>query len=612
MRMKATSRHTPYQTYNNVPRYAGSELSKIGDFSFTSVEQMSVNTGAVGAEYSSATAGLVNYSLREGRGALKGGLLARMSQFSGLNYNGPNIYWNENVYFKERDDLKYRVDSLRVLRGTGVNPPTLAADSARLGRYTYTTGKYDTETPQVELEASLSGDIMEGWGFYFTGKYFNTNGRLPNEFSRQASLTLKTQYNLSSAIKLSAFGILTDRGRFFGWKNRGYQESARFFLEGTPKNDGADIIGSLKLTHVLDPSSFYEIQASMTSNLTTTGYCDDNGDGVAGWTEDGEFIKFDNLAEANKYISNTDLGKFFRNQDEQASSTSNPFNAGGTTARLSRPSFFYEDFKYTVFTFKGDYTNQIDPHHRIQVGGQARFHSLDMYRDASFLGAVDAKKQYYTEKWTPKPTEFGGYIQDRMEYAGLIINLGLRVDTWSPDAQEFTNYFAPYLDQKVTIDTLPGVPILITDRVTQRSKDVDMRVYVSPRIGVSHPISDVAAMYFSYSRNSMPPPYSRLYAIVQQLREHLAAEQPQRGAEPLPVQQLRAGRAVGVLPEDRLELQRLPAGHRGLRVLQLQRRSAQRARTAPPTTSASPPGMRIPEASKSRWMPSGRASSTAS
>ena len=56
------------------------------------------------------------------------------------------------------------------------------------------------------------------------------------------------------------------------------------------------------------------------------------------------------------------------------------------------------------------------------------------------------------------------------------------------------------------------MPIQIKERVTQRSKDVDMRVYVSPRIGVSHPISDVAAMYFSYSRNSTPPPYSRLYA----------------------------------------------------------------------------------------------------
>ncbi|MEW6510965.1 MAG: TonB-dependent receptor [Bacteroidota bacterium] len=505
--------HTPYLVYNSVPRFHGSELSKIGDFSFNSVEQVSVNTGAVGAEYSSATAGLVNYALREGRGPLTGSITGRVSQFKGLRYNGPDVYWNDFLYFKEKSDLQYRVDSLRARRAAGLPfGTTLPADSARLGRYTYANGKYLNEKPTVEFEGSLSGDIMQDWGFFFTGKYFNSYGRLPNEFAREIGLTLKTQYNITGDIKVTGLGILTDRGRFFGWKNRGYQESARFYLEGVPKNDGADIIGSLKLTHILDPSSFYEVQASITSNQTRTGYSDDNGDGFCALDEDGDFITLETLAQANKYINNTDLTKFFRNQDEQASSTSTPFNAGGTTARLARPGFFYENLLYSVFTVKGDYTNQLTANHRLQVGGQARFHNVDMLRRASFLGAVDAKQQYYIEQWNPKPTEFGGYIQDRMEYAGLIINLGARVDTWNPDALEFTNYFAPYRDVQVSVDTLTGVPITVTQRQTQRSKKVDTYVFLSPRIGVSHPISDVAAMYFSYSRNSLPPPYSRVYA----------------------------------------------------------------------------------------------------
>jgi outer membrane receptor protein involved in Fe transport len=505
--------HTPYRTYNNVPRYMGSEVSKIGgNFSLNSVEQVSLNTGAVGAEYSSASAGVVNYSLREGRGTLSGGLAARVSQFNGLKYNGPDVYGDSKKYFDEKTLLQTRVDSLRVRRNGGLSAPTLASDSTRLGWYTYTPGKYVTEKPQLEFEGSVGGDIMENWGFFFTGKYFNSNGRLPGEFSREINLTLKSQYNFTGDIKLTALGILGDKGRLFGWKNRGYSDQTRFFLEGVPKYDGADIIGSLKLTHILNPASFYEVQASFTSNMTTTGYSDDNGDGYCAYDENGDFIELKTLAEANKYISNSDLSKFFRNQDEPLSTTTGFFAVGNTLDRLARPAFFYENLKLNTITLKGDYTNQITSNHRLQAGVQARFQDVDMVRRASFLGAVDAKQQFYVEQWDPKPKEFGGYVQDRMEYAGLIINVGLRLDSWNPDALEFTNYFAPYLDQKVPVDTLPGVTTLVTERITQRSKDVGAKVYLSPRLGVSHPISDVAAMYFSYSRNATPPPYSRIYS----------------------------------------------------------------------------------------------------
>lgn len=500
-----------FNVYNSVPRFKGSELSTLGDVNVTSVEQLNVNTGAVGAEYSSATAGVLNYSLREGRGPLSGNFVARVSQFDGLKYSGPDIYWNENIYFSERNALQGRVDSLRQVRAGGGNPPTLAADSARLGRYTYTSGKYINEKPQLEFEGSVGGDISEGWGFYLSGKYFDSYGRLPNEHNRELNLTLKSQYQITHNLKLSGFGIVTDRGKLFGWKNTAYQELARFFLEGVPKNDGADIIGSLKATHILSPSSFYEVQLSYTSSNSRLGYSDDNGDGFAALDEDGDYITLETLDQANKYISNTDLSKFFRNQDEPQSSTNYQFNAG--TIRLARPGFYYENFKNNVFTVKGDITDQVTSNHQLRGGFQARMHDLDMVRRSSYLGAIDARKQFYTEQWNVKPVELGFYAQDRMEYAGLIINIGARVDTWNPDGNDFTNYFAPYNTVGVAIDTIPGQTVTVQDRVTQRDRSVDTYVLFSPRIGVSHPISDVAAMYFSYSHNALPPPYSRVYAF---------------------------------------------------------------------------------------------------
>lgn len=502
-----------FLVYTSTPRYKGSELNTTGGLNFSSIEQLNVNTGAVGAEYSTATAGVVNYTLKEGRGPLSGSFFARTSSFNGLKYNGPNVYWNDNIYLSEKATLSNRVDSLRTLRTNGAPPAqysTLAADSARLTRYSYYPGKYNNqEKPQIELEASLGGDIMEGWNFYLSGRYFDSNGRLPNERNRELNITAKTNYQLNDDMRLSAFSIVTDRGYFLKWKNRSYQESARFFLEGVPKNDGGDIVASAKLTHVLSPSTFYEVQASINSTVNRVGYIDSNGDGIIGLDEDdGTFITMASLAEANKYISNTDLSKFFRNQDEPASSTNFQFNAGNTTVRLSRPGFYYENLSTQVMTLKGDITSQVTQNHQLKGGFQVRLHDLDMVRRSSYLGAIDARKQFYNEEWNIKPTEFGLYVADRMEYAGLIINLGARLDVWDPAAQDFTNYFAPY----VTDSTKFG-DINVLDRVTVRAREVDPVVSFSPRFGVSHPISEEAAMYFSFSRNTLPPPYSRLYGF---------------------------------------------------------------------------------------------------
>ncbi|MEK7249977.1 MAG: TonB-dependent receptor, partial [Bacteroidota bacterium] len=243
------------------------------------------------------------------------------------------------------------------------------------------------------------------------------------------------------------------------------------------------------------------------------GYADDNGDGFCALNENGVFLTLSTLAEANKYISNSDLTKFFRNQDEVPSSTNYAFNAGNTTVRLSRPGFYYENLTNKITSLKADFTDQITENHQLRAGAQGRLHTYDMVRRSSYLGAVDPKQQFYNEIWKIKPKELGLYVQDRMEYAGLIINLGLRLDTWNPDAKDFTNYFAPYQSIKVPYDTLSGVPIQVDGRVTQRERKVDTYVFFSPRLGVSHPISDNAAMYFSYARTQIPPPYSRLYAF---------------------------------------------------------------------------------------------------
>ncbi len=502
---------------------ANSQLSTNTNLNLSSVEQFSLNTGAAGAENPSATAGTINYSLKEGNGPLSGSIQARVSQFGGLRYNGPNVYNFDNVYFADQNTTNTRLASERRQRDSlvtrGLPVPTtlingLSADSIRSGKYVYTPGRYSNNNkPLLDIEASVGGNIAEDWRFFLTGRYFDSHGYFPNERNREADITLKTSYNLTNSIKLTGFGVVDDKGKLFGWKNSSYADQTRYFLEGTPRNDGLDWVGSLKMTHVLNPSTFYEVQASQTYHNYRAGYTDGNGDGYCALNESGDFIEMSTPDEIAKYISKagTDLGKFFRIGDEAGPSQINtPLAIGNTQVFITRPQFYYENSRSIARTVKGDLTSQVDYNHQLKAGFQFRFHDISKMLRISMLGSdvTDTRARLMQDTYQFYPTEMSAYASDRMEFSGLVINLGLRVERFDPKAADYRNYYNPAVADTILIDGQR----LRANVTTRSDRNVSPYWFVSPRIGVSHPISETAALYFSYSRQAIPPPFSRLYA----------------------------------------------------------------------------------------------------
>ena len=491
------------------------QLSSNASVNFNAVEQLSVSTGAVGADNASASAGLINYSLREGRGNLKGSFSARSSQTGGLKYVGPDLYGNDNIYFDERNITRRRLDSMKTIQAvtpTAARQASITPDSIKSTKYTYDKGKYlNQDKPEMDIDGMISGSITDDWGFLLSGRYFNSYGRLPNEHQQQADLTLKSTYNLGNEFKLNAFVIVNDKGKLFGWKNTYFNDRARHFLEAVPKSDGINVIGSLNATHVLSPKTFYEVQLSQTYRNDRYGFSDDNGDGIAALNENGDFLTLEKTADVDKYISRTgtQLDKFFRVGDETVSFITQAMNAGNAQALITRPTFIYENTKNTVTTLKFDITSQVNFSNQIKGGLSLQFNKISRIQRNSSLGAdaTDVRRRLLVENWEFSPTMFSGYIQDKMEYAGLVINLGARIDRWDPKAADWANYFNLFQTQPALVDDSTRQELI----PIRASADVKPYWFFSPRIGVSHPLSDEAAMYFSYSRNSIPPPYSRLY-----------------------------------------------------------------------------------------------------
>ena len=514
---------TPYATYNAIDRSQQSTKSSAVDLNVSSVEEASVLTGAVGSDYSSASAGIIAYSLKEGRGAWTGRVDARMSQTGGLKHYGPDIYGKLLSSGERMDDSLYRKT-----RDTLAAHTTIPADIAKSKRFTYYPGKYSYgNKPEYNMEVSLGGSLSDNAGLFLTGGWFDTHGRLPGVQTRRLNTSAKLNFSPSPSLRFTVLGLLEDRGRVFGWKNQSYVDDFRFFLEGVPQWDGYNALGSLKMTHVLSTNTFYELQASFTTDNSRSGYVDGNNDGIIDFAEKGDFIQWGDTSVVNRYMANagnSQFEKFFSPtpRNETGSETGTIIGGAGNL-KIARPGIWYENFNNNALTLKADITSRISENHTLQGGVQARLYDMDMVRRAGYIGGVfPTYKNYAEELWHVKPKEYAAYVKDKMEYAGLIINLGFRLDALDIAANDFANYFAPFADITDVNGGSVRVPVRGTTKIVYiggkatpvvdpNETNTNVKYFFSPRIGVSHPISDRAAMYFSFSRQQQSQPFSRLY-----------------------------------------------------------------------------------------------------
>lgn len=92
-----------------------------------------------------------------------------------------------------------------------------------------------------------------------------------------------------------------------------------------------------------------------------------------------------------------------------------------------------------------------------------------------------------------KPTLGSGYLQDKIEYRDLIINAGLRWDYFAVNSWRFKDQSAPVRDDNAyTIDL----------KSMQKTRTFNE---LSPRLGLSFPVSDLTVFHVQYGRFSQMP-----------------------------------------------------------------------------------------------------------
>jgi outer membrane receptor protein involved in Fe transport len=482
--------------YSNANR-AGEQSASVFSLNPDAVEEVTVNSGATEAQYDAGSGGVVAVTLAEGRGRIGGSISARIAP--SISRPGPDSL---DFYV---DGDQYAADRANV------------ADPLKQALYTWTADKYAAgEDPEMDIRFNVGGSITDAWTFNLSGQYFSTGGYKPNYSQQRMSANLKSTYAISPKTQLTIIGLFEDRGLWGGWNNTDYMEFWRFYLEGVAQNDAGSYVGSIRLRQVLSQTSYLTVQAYQTYDQQRYGYVDDDGDGFQEIGEDGDFLDFTDPAVVEKYIAISGARDEANNPKMFVDIVTDNFSEtqinlpNGTRYRLARPAPFSEDRTSKATGVKADYANQINMNHFIQAGAEMKMRSFE-YRMVNGLpgaGAIlnDAEEPFRLSDWSRSPTEISLYASDRMQYAGLIVNVGVRVNMIDRDMQEIANYYYPF--EQVT-ETFEGKDVLRNNIV--RGDDIPMDILVNPSIGVSHPIGSTASMYFSFSRASQLMPYSQLY-----------------------------------------------------------------------------------------------------
>ncbi|MDP8288946.1 MAG: TonB-dependent receptor, partial [Candidatus Electryonea clarkiae] len=387
----------------------------------------------------------------------------------------------------------------------------------------------------VEQINSIAGDRKKVWLFDVSDRYVN---------NYQANF--KTKFQVSPTVKLTA-AVRGDRETNlpFNYLNR---LSLRYMNHWMTEHNQV----ALTWDHTLSPKMFYTLRASrFETNINLNSGVDRN------WYFEDQNTDWDNPT----WIESPDFDNFGvhtpGSQENQVLEYLDQYNDNQSVPFFSNPGThagnFWKDQNIT-YTLRSDFTYQINEIHQAKTGLEIMFNEIykdrltnpweidDVKRLPNYLKSkdvdttgmhipVDSLSYYGYLGWGGKiytaedfkdgihfaggevvgykafPWQGAFYLQDKMEWEGMIVNAGMRLDFWylGSKYQVKSDTTGEYIDaqwDEVTyiVDDGSGGYMTKTEDVKK------FQLMVSPRLGVSHPITEKDVLHFAYNYQSQLPP----------------------------------------------------------------------------------------------------------
>ena len=438
------------------------------------IQELSVISGTFNAEYGNAMSGIVNTITREGGNSLTGEISF---------YSGDHISSRQSTFFNVND-----VDLLSnyVAEFTLGGPIPFTGNDASF----FFSGRIDDDKGWLygKREYNIDDHVLINPADPNDIKLKRTGDNAVVEMnpSKEISATSKFTYKPTSTIKINYDAIYSKSDYKI------YSQDFKYNPEGTLGYHEQGLLNSVELRHAVDQNTFYSIKGSLNLN----------------WNSSYLHPLLDQKGKEVFFTPGDDLSLLHpdpRHQPTEYLTTPAPYTFlfGGT-----QNGHNYE--RSNTIGVKLDLSSQVDRNHEIKFGLGTKIHKLDfesftvkrdtvLYFTPTILGTNTSDHDYYIKK----PFEFSAYLQDKMEYENIVVNIGLRYDLFDPKSQYSTNRTYPTPND-------PQVPPYI-DKSTLLA-DAKIKHQISPRIGISFPITDKGIIHFSYGHFFQMAPFRYLYA----------------------------------------------------------------------------------------------------
>ena len=485
------------------------------------IQELQVISGTFNAEYGRALTGVVNMVTKDGGNQFEGSL----HTYTGDYQSSDKIYNNLNNLDLEDD---YSVSAS--LSGPILKDKVTFYSSGRVnqskgwlnGLQTFTIYG-DTIFKDQNNNRYLDGN-EEQKDPYYKGLNWHSSWSTQN----------KITFNLLKGTTFKINTILNSR------ESQDYNFALQLLEDAQITNFNRGRFLGLSISHTLSPTSFLQVNVSENKYNYESYLFED--------PLDNRYITPDSLFLAR--LENRIPDHIIEQYGDQVQyfPAYSLYRAGVDNRRFKRET--------KTNNYKLDFTSQINKYNQVKLGLDFSSHSLmlDTYSlldstltDQVYTPIIPDKESFTRSYYVRKPTEFAIYAQDKIEYGDMIINLGLRYESFNPNAKIPNNIHEPYIKdpRNPALDTLSNVEleninwgdISYTEidsngnevsytyadyysrfndqpNLNQKTgwwKNTTVKSLLSPRAAVAYPISDKGVIHFAYGYFFKIPDFSLLY-----------------------------------------------------------------------------------------------------
>lgn len=417
------------------------------------ISEIEVLTGGFEAEYGQTVSGVVNVSTKEG----------------GRDFDG-KVTWKTDSVAPE--ESYFNTDNVRVtlsgpnLLWDGLQKAGLPLPGEQSWIVSVSADLTDTYLPSDTLDQLRSPVLRDEFWAPRADNTWSGLGKLTWRFN--PSMKLNATYSNQQDVSLGYF-----------LPSEGYPNKFQHILDNYNVFTNQNILGQVVWKHTLGDNRFYEVVAG---RQFSRKHSNKNGNDDFTTYEGPDF-----------HETETPNGDFIEGAFE-----------GGDDDR------WYDHYVET-WTLKADYTWMANELNRLKTGLEYNRTEMQLVDLQNKLGRSPpgflAESQ---DIFSARPQQMAAYLQDRITYKGLILNAGLRLDGWAP---------GPEVDDVVS---RPEDYVFIfqetQDDYYRKTYDILGRRWkarLSPRAGLSFPISPRDKFFFNYGHFSQWPRYNFVYAQLQ-------------------------------------------------------------------------------------------------